>query len=337
MNTDLTTTNGAMMEAGQVANQFAGHGVFARYRAGRSQNTLRNQDASLALFADYLQAVGVPVHNGDLADRPEAWQGVTWGLIAGFVEWLTRQGYSVGSVNVRLSHVRTYAGLAAKAGAIADTEAGMIRTVTGYSYSEGVNLDEQRDVTRRGSKKAEANTLTRDQVRRLKRQPETPQGRRDGLLVCLLVDHGLRVSEVAALQVSDFDLDAGLMTFYRPKTKRTQTHELTLDTLRALRAYIEAGDIPAMGPLMRASAGSHRLTHAGVSVRNLSERIRTLGRDLGIADLSSHDLRHTWATRAARNGTALDRLQDGGGWTSPAMPMRYIEAAAIANEGVKLD
>jgi hypothetical protein len=39
---------------------------------------------------------------------------------------------------------------------------------------------------------------------------------------------------------------------------------------------------------------------------------------------------------AARNGTPIDRLQEAGGWASPAMPLRYIEAAAIANEGVKL-
>jgi integrase len=49
--------------------------------------------------------------------------------------------------------------------------------------------------------------------------------------------------------------------------------------------------------------------------------------------LGTYDLRQTWATRAARNGTPIDRLQDAGGWNSPAMPLRYVEAAKIANEG----
>ena len=31
------------------------------------------------------------------------------------------------------------------------------------------------------------------------------------------------------------------------------------------------------------------------------------------------------------------RAQDAGGWSSPAMPLRYVEAAKIANEGVRLD
>ena len=64
--------------------------------------------------------------------------------------------------------------------------------------------------------------------------------------------------------------------------------------------------------------------------------------------LSAHDLRHYWATRAARSGTPLDRLQDAGGWASPAtpalrraqrgasVPLRYVESAKIANQGVLL-
>ena len=57
---------------------------------------------------------------------------------------------------------------------------------------------------------------------------------------------------------------------------------------------------------------------------------------IGIEGLSAHDCRHYWATQAARNGTPIDRLQDAGGWSSVAMPMRYIEKAKIANDGVKL-
>ena len=43
------------------------------------------------------------------------------------------------------------------------------------------------------------------------------------------------------------------------------------------------------------------------------------------------------ATQAARNGIAVDRLQGAGGWNSPAMPLRYVESAKIANDGVKLE
>jgi hypothetical protein len=45
----------------------------------------RRQDADLALFGDYLKAVRIPI--GDLSIDPKAWQGITWGLIEGFVKW----------------------------------------------------------------------------------------------------------------------------------------------------------------------------------------------------------------------------------------------------------
>jgi hypothetical protein len=32
----------------------------------------------------------------------------------------------------------------------------------------------------------------------------------------------------------------------------------------------------------------------------------------------------------------IDRLQDAGGWNSPAMPLRYVEVAKISNDGVNL-
>jgi integrase len=61
--------------------------------------------------------------------------------------------------------------------------------------------------------------------------------------------------------------------------------------------------------------------------------VELLGRHAGIENLSPHDCRHYAATYEARKGTQLDRLIDMFGWNSPAMAMRYIEAAHIANEG----
>ena len=71
--------------------------------------------------------------------------------------------------------------------------------------------------------------------------------------------------------------------------------------------------------------------------RAITARVRALGQAIGVEGLSAHDCRHYWATQAARSGTPIDRLQDAGGWASPAMPLRYVEAARIANEGVKLN
>ena len=49
-------------------------------------------------------------------------------------------------------------------------------------------------------------------------------------LMCLLLDHGLRASEVAGLTVTNFDTEKGELRFYRPKTAVSTTHKLTADT-----------------------------------------------------------------------------------------------------------
>ena len=336
----ITTQNApnGMEIAGQVANGYAAKNAFGDYQDRKADNTLRRQKDDLKLFAKFLATADISKAptGEDLYSTPDAWRGVTWGLVEAWRNWSLQQGYSVGSVNVRLSTVKQYAKLAAKAGALEPADLAMVRTVGGYSHREGKRVDERREVTRKSTKKAEAVGLTPAQIKQLKRQPNTPQGRRDAVIMTLLLDHGLRVGELAGLQVTDVDLAGGRLRFYRPKVDMTQTHKLSRDAKAALRAYFDAGDAPAMGKLLRASYSASRLGDAGISERNISERVRYLAGLVGIAGLSAHDLRHAWATQAARNGTPVDRLQDAGGWASPAMPLRYVEAAAVSNDGVKL-
>lgn len=323
----------ALTLAGRLANHHARRGAFADYLSRKSDNTLRAHAASLARFADFLGAAGIEA--GDLQNDPDAWQGVTWGLVEGFRNWMLGQGDAIASINARLSTVKTYAKLAAKAGVVAPEELAMIRMVNGYPHKEARRLNERREKTRRGAKKAEHVSLTAEQAQQLKRQPDTPQGRRDALLMCLMLDHGLRVGEVALLKVSDFDLKAGELRFYRPKVDKEQTHKLTADTLRAVRAWIDSGDAPIMAdaPILRGSQKGGKLTDPGMTEHSISHRVRALGRAIGVEGLSAHDCRHFWATFWARKVDIL-RLQEAGGWASVAMPRRYVEWAAIANEGM---
>jgi integrase len=340
--------------AGEIANRVAAQHVFDDYQQRRSENTLRRQRDDLALFAQYLAEIGV--EPGDFQNDPEAWRGVTWGIVGGFVQWMLQQGYAVGSINVRLSTVKTYAKLAVQAGGLDTEQFALIRTVSGYRHKETMRVDAKRAkagvATRKGHKKAEAVALTPEQVRALKTQPDTPQGRRDTLLMCLLLDHGLRCGEIALLRVEHFDLRAGIMRFYRPKVDKEQTHKLSADTLRAALVYF-ADDAPDSGPLLRGSIKGGELDtvreinrrsrgkmqtylNGHMSERGITKRVEFLGRKVGVVGLSAHDGRHSWATRAARNKTDPFALQEAGGWNSLAMPRRYVEDAKIANEAINL-
>lgn len=334
----------ALTRAGQAANGIAAQSAFIDYRDRKAKNTLRRQDNDLALFAQYLRSAGLQV--GDFSQDPQAWRGITWGLVEGFARWGLQQSYAVTSINLRLSTIKTYARLALKAGSLDQTEYAMIMTVKGYSHKESKRVDEQRNIaelpTRKGAKKSLAVSIAPEQAIALMDQPETPQGRRDALLMCLLLEHGLRVGEVALLGVKDFDLKAGTLTFYRPKVDKTQTHTLTRRTLKAAQAYFKH-DAPKQGNVWRASASKGNgkkakgtLTKQGMTDRGLTKRVNFLGNTVGLVGLSAHDARHYWATQAARNNTPIDRLQEAGGWNSPAMPLRYVETAKIANEGVNL-
>jgi integrase len=333
----------ALEAAGQAANQAATLNIFEEYQQRKSANTLRRQKADLDLLIRFLHEFNVEPES-DLMNDPESWRGASWGLVEAFRRWQLDQGYAIESINVRLSTIKTYAGLAHKAGIIPLEEYALIRMVSGYSHRESMHVDEKRVTsglaTRRGYKKAEPINLSADAVYALKHDhPETPQGRRDALLMCLLLDHGLRCNEIVRLKVGDFDLAGGTFTFYRPKVDKVQTHALSKDTHRALAAYIKWGDCPeeAAAPLLRASNKSGRLTKSGISLRGVTNRVNELGQMLGIPNLSTHDGRHSWATRAARSGTDPFALQEAGGWSSLSEVRRYIKNAEIANEGVKLE
>ncbi|MDP9313853.1 MAG: site-specific integrase [Chloroflexota bacterium] len=343
--------------AAAAADHAAASSVFAAFQARKAPHTRRRHQADLACFRTYLAAAGVLT--GELYTDPHAWQGITWGLVAGFVQWQLGQGYAIGSVNVRLATVKTYCQLALHAGTLDHDAYIRIKAVKGYSHTEGRHVDQARVTTRTGRKKATAVSLTAAQARLLKRQPtDTPQGRRDALLMCLLLDHGLRVSEIAGLRVEHVNLAEGILTFYRPKVDLVQTHALTGDTLRAALLYINT-DAPTAGPLLRATRKTRHLSTkpmkggkpkappqrddtprplqpTGMTTGAINKRVGFLGAPVGLVGLSPHDCRHYWATSATRGGTDLKSLQDAGGWKSPAMPLRYVESQAIANQGVKL-
>jgi integrase len=326
----------ALEAAGQAANAAAADAAFREYRSVKSDSTLRAQNAALDRFAEFLAEAGLHVDAEALATDPLAWRGVTMGLVKAFKNWQRDQGYAISTINARLSHVRTYAGLAVSAGVIPADEGTRIKAVSGYDSREAARVDERRNQTRIGDKKAEPVRLTEEQAEALLTDhPDTPQGRRDRVLMHLVLKHGLRVSEVAALNVTDITLtrdDAGevvggVMKFYRPKVAGTDQeygeHLLTGETLEIVAHYLEQDAAP-VGRLMRASLKSGELADAGMTTRALTKRIKVLAESVGVEGLSSHDCRHYAATRDGKRGKSVRYIMSKFGWTSAQTAMRYV-------------
>lgn len=113
----LSTEHFSLAEAGSFADQMLAQETFTRYRERKAPETIRRHRADLALFATYLRQIHGLSFHGDLYDDPTAWSGMTRGLVEGFLRWQLRQGYAIGSINMRLSTVKLYCKLAQGAGA----------------------------------------------------------------------------------------------------------------------------------------------------------------------------------------------------------------------------
>lgn len=326
---------------GQMANQYAGQNVFAEYRSRKAENTLRAHAANLGVFCEFLELVEVARYPEELMQDPRTWRFLTHGLVTSFREWMLRQGYATSTINHKLSTVKKYASLAHAAGHVTLEQMAMIRTVKGYSDKEGKRIDEKREQTRRSPKKAVHEGLSIVDAWKLRREhPDTPQGRRDRVICCLGLDHGLRASELEGLQVSDIDLKRRRIHVYRKKTDLHQDLRLEDSSFDALLAYLEGEGAPAMGPLLRGSRKSGNLDGVGMSASNISKRVKELGkRILGKDDLTAHDLRATFATHGAIAGADVFAIRDAGGWKTTTMVNHYVKAAGhgeVSNARMKL-
>src|SRR5215468_5975430 len=226
------------ISVGQIANEYAANSLFNDYHEKLSANTLKRQWHDIRLFALFLQKLGMI--KDDLMYDPSQWSDITFGLVEAFRKQQLLEGYSIASINAYVSTIKLYAKLAKSAGKLSHEEYSNIRDISTYSHKDGRNVDAKREQTRRpDAKKANPVTLTTEQVSALKNQPDTHQGRRDSFLMCLLLDHGLRCGEVAALTPESINLANGTLTFYRQKVDKTQNHHLTRDTLLAALRYLE--------------------------------------------------------------------------------------------------
>lgn len=331
---------------GAIANQIAREGVLESYQKKHAAETTRRQKRDIALFEAYIKAAGVFIEN--MHEDLEQWHGITYGLVEGFQRWLHEQGYAIGSVNARISTIKTYCQLAAKAGILDDPrELNAIQGIKGHSQlKEAQNVDASRKAkgiaTRHpNAKKAQSTIITVEQSTRMKQQPETDLGKRDSLLVCLLLDLALRCSEVSGLTIGNLDMPNKKLRVYRPKIGDWKTYELGNDVSIAARRYLET--LPAEqknNPTAPLFAGvkpdnpNETDITRHLQTRAINKRIGHLGKVIGISNLSPHDLRHYVVDLAIKSKKDLKKVQSLGGWSSPAMALKYAHAAAIANEGI---
>ncbi len=343
----------ALHHAGVAADHAYRPRVFSDYQLKKSEATRQAQRNDLKLFSRYLASCGLHRSPETLYSDPAAWSGMNYALLEGFRAWLyyeqpnqedgKRHGFTIRSVKRRLSTVRTYCQLAFKSGVLTLEEFQRIQLVESDSHGDGVNIDEHRrhmHITPHLVKRKNASTVVRrPQATRLKNMTISNESarvhdqllqERDELLMCLLIEHGLRVSEIVCLNASSFDLDEKTISVKRSKNYSQGILKLMPGTYAAASRYlpiledyrstlVHQDDLQDT-PLFYGYAGE-RITRFGIY-----DRVRELGMRVGIKNLSPHVLRNYWVQDAFRQkDNSLDMIQQYGGWKSAIMPLYYAQ------------
>lgn len=167
--------------------------------------------------------------------------------------------------------------------------------------------------------------LTDDQIRALL---DTCKGttfaeRRDTAMIRLLLDSGLRVSELIGLHLADLDFDLDVARVVG-KGRRHRAAPFGNKTREALRRYIRTRareSTSALPNLWISNRGP--MTTSGV--RQMLERRAEL---CGIEHIHPHMLRHSFAHRWLAAGNQEQDLMRLAGWSTRQMVGRYAASAA---------
>jgi integrase/recombinase XerD len=169
--------------------------------------------------------------------------------------------------------------------------------------------------------------LTDDELKRLIKacQGKSLQDRRDEAIVRLMLETGVRASEVIGMQVSDINVQDGLVTVRRGKGGKGRVAPFSVQTATAIDRYMRARRnhrLADTGALWVGGGGK------GFGYYGLDKALKDRAKAAGIDGFHLHLMRHTAATRWLRAGGSEGGLMAVAGWSTRAMVDRYTGASA---------
>ncbi len=151
-----------------------------------------------------------------------------------------------------------------------------------------------------------------------------PSAVRDVAIILVLLDTGLRVSELCALTKRDYERKQGRLIVEHGKGDKQRTVFCGQSAQRALWRYlVTRADLTGSEPLFVTSTGQP-LDSAGVRML-----IVRCGERAGVEGATPHRFRHTFAVNFLRNGGNMAALQDMLGHSTLEMVRRYARLAEV--------
>jgi integrase/recombinase XerC len=219
-----------------------------------------------------------------------ALEEVSEGDIRGWAAQLRRQGLAASSIQRSLSAARSYFNFLGR-------ESGRLR-----------NPAASVQAPRRPRKLPKA--LDADQMNRyLSFEDSSSLARRDSAMAELFYSSGLRLAELAAVNVEDIDPHSKLLTV-TGKGNKTRTVPVGSVALKAIARWLEVrpstADDSAGGNALFTSNRGRR-----ISARNIQARLKLQSRKSGIhQDVHPHMLRHSFASHMLESSGDLRAVQE---------------------------
>jgi integrase len=199
------------------------------------------------------------------------------------------------TVNVRLSAIRKLVAEARKNGLI--------------GIEDAASLSEVPNIPQKGTRLG--NWLTREQARELLAVPDrtTLKGKRDYVLLAMLVGCALRREELAVLDVDTIQLREGrwVLADLEGKGRRVRTVAIPAWVKQGINAWMIAAGVED-GRLLRAvsKGGKVKESMSGWAVWSVVEQS---AKEIGIERFGAHDLRRTCAKLCRKNGGNIEQIK----------------------------
>ena len=222
----------------------------------------------------------------------------------------TMDALSPSTVNVRLSAVRKMVFEARKNGMIGAEEA--------------ANLTEVPNIPQKGTRLG--NWLTREQAKELLAVPDrsTLKGKRDYVILAVLVGCALRREELAVLDVDTIQLREGrwVLVDLEGKGRRVRTVAIPVWVKQGINAWMTAAGVED-GRLLRAVSKGGKVKES-MSDWAVWSVVEQCAKQIGIERFGAHDLRRTCAKLCRKNGGGLEQIKFLLGHSSIQTTERYL-------------
>ena len=258
----------------------------------KSQNTIRSYRDALTIFRRYITE---SLHS---TIRVFRFSDCTYETLLGFLEYLRGKGNSEATCNYRLTAIRSYLWYAA------DLDISIQSIALSASHIPHLRTPK---MTRETISKDDMSAL-------LSTPPATKKGKRDQLILVLLYDSAIRVSELLDLDVRSINLNAEI-PYIRVlgKGEKERIVSITDKTVDHIRAYLKLyhpennPDQPLIYTEIKGSKGRMSVGNVERIIKKYVEELRPSHPDLP-KTVYPHMFRRTRSTNLYQDGVELELI-----------------------------